>query len=133
MSDIKQRMPSPDETKKYGLREDGTAKGPGYFGELSRLDKGKGRFSTELSGSGDVTDEHGNTVLYPLIHGESSREEIEQLLKGDVRQSHYNSAEHHARSRMKAGKSPFADHGEQKPLPKSLKESFKDGYREETP
>lgn len=130
--DIKQRYPSKAETKQYGPREDGTPKGPGYFGELERLDKGKGvgrSFSTELSGSGDLTDEHGNTVLYPLIHGDNTREELEQLLKGDVRQSHYNTAEDHARKRMKAGKSPFAEHGEQKPIPQSEQESMEEGFK----
>lgn len=130
MSDIKQRIPTPDETKKYGPREDGTSKGPGYFGELSPTKNG--RFSTELSASSDLADSNGNTVLYPLIHGDSSREDLQQILSGDVRQSHYNSAEDHARKRMKEGKSPFAEHGEQKPLPKSKQELMKEGYDEES-
>lgn len=119
------------DTKDYGKREDGTPKGKGYFGEIPRADDPT-RFSTELSATGDLTDKQGKLVLYPLIHGDSTREEIDHLLSGKPLTSvMYERAEIHAAKRLQAGKSPFAEEGEQKPLPTSYKDSFHAGFHEQ--
>lgn len=110
---------APPKTKKaqnvisYGLREDKTAKGPGFFGELPRPTSAGGGFSTELSATGNLNDKQGNPILYPLLVPTLSRQEINTLLRNEKpTDAIYHKAEVHAAKRIKEGKSPFAQVGE---------------------
>lgn len=101
----------------YGKREDGTPKGAGYFGEVSRP---RGGFSTELS-IGINFD--GKERLIPLIVPTLTKKELTELVTKDadpknVPQSILDKAVAHARKRIAAGKSPFADKGDQQAQPK---------------
>ena len=97
----------------YGKRHDGSAKGLGYFGEV-RAKNGKS-FSTEI-GVNETID--GEDVHYPLIHPGMSREELYHLVNGGKPTNEmYEKAMAHALKRKAAGKSPFAEDGEQGPLP----------------
>jgi len=55
--------PTPERVKSYGAREDGTPKGPGFFGEVPRLDDPE-MFSGELSATGDLKTPDGKPVLF---------------------------------------------------------------------
>jgi hypothetical protein len=88
----------------YGPREDGTSKGNGWLGPILRKD---GSVMTEVS-------EESDGMFYPLIVPTLTQEEIDQLknldLKnGKIPDSIRAKAIKHARERIKAGKSPFAD------------------------
>jgi hypothetical protein len=97
----------------YGLRENGTSKGNGYFGMLQRPD---GYYSSELSFDFDHP-QHGN-VLAPLIVPTLTREELNHLLSGQQpTEQIYNKAQDFALERIGAGKSTFALPGERYPVP----------------
>lgn len=87
----------------YGKRADGSMKGRGYFGELRRPD---GAVSTEISiGVNLDNQEREIPVLVPTL----SRGEIDRLLAGDAPDdAMVKKAVDHARSRIAAGKNPFA-------------------------
>ena len=96
----------------YGKRQDGTEKGKGYFGELPFHD---GRTSTELSIGVNLG---GKEIEVPLIVPTLSRQEVDSLLKGgQPSEAIVQKAVAHARERMAAGKSPFAQDGEQRAAP----------------
>jgi len=102
---------------KYGLREDGTPKGAGFFGELKRPD---GDISTELSQDSEF---NGKKLLYPLLVPTLNRQEINHLLMdGDLRNELgrriSDKAYEHAVNRVKAGRSQWAEDGEIYPAPK---------------
>lgn len=88
----------------YGKRVDGTEKGTGYFGEIPMRD-GSGRVATELSANSTVD---GEDLHYPLIHGDSTAEELDHLTSGKkpTREMH-DRAIRHALERKKNGLSPF--------------------------
>src|SRR5262245_58678233 len=97
----------------YGLREDKTPKGKGYFGELHRPDGG---YSTELSFDFDHP-EHGK-VFAPLLVPTLTRAEINHLLSGAVpTEAIYNKAQDFAVQRIISGKPTFALPGELYPVP----------------
>src|SRR5690349_2801603 len=107
----------------YGKRQDGTAKGLGFFGEIPRPD---GSISTELSADADID---GQNVSFPLLVPTLSREEIDHLVSGKQPTPQiFDKAIGFAVQRMKAGLSPFAGHGEQGPLPQPAEQAFLDGY-----
>jgi hypothetical protein len=89
-------------------RADGTKKGLGFFGELQRPD---GKVSTELSiGVGF----DGKDTEIPLLVPTLTKQEIDWLLSGKkATKTIVDKAVAHARKRMKDGKSPFAEQGEQ--------------------
>lgn len=96
----------------FGPRTDGTQKGDGYFGRLSRPD---GKVSTEMSFESEVD---GQRVLGPLLVPTLSREELDLLLDGGKpTKAIYDKAIAFALDRIKQGKSPFASDGEQVPVP----------------
>jgi len=89
--------------KDWGLRADGTKKGPGYLGTLSRPDK---KVSTELSIGVNFD---GKETEIPSLVPTLSQKEIDYLLAGGKPTSAIvGKAVAHARTRMSAGKSPFA-------------------------
>jgi len=124
------------EASDYGTRIDGTEKGMGYFGELKGPD---GRISTELSIGVDASDLEGDMVppekddssdkrnelsmegtrtgkevQIPLLVPSLSKQQIGYLLGGNLpTQEIIRLAINHARDRIKQGKSPFAEEGEQ--------------------
>ena len=101
----------------YGLRQDGTQKGQGYFGELKRPDA---NISTELSIGVEFD---GEEVEIPLLVPTLTRREIDSLLKGsEPTKQMVHKAVKHAKRRMKQGKSPFATEEEEpRPLPSTQK------------
>ena len=92
--------------KNYGMRQDGTPKGSGYFGELSRPD---GNISTELSIGVDNQD-------IPLLNPLLTHPEQQYLLQGnDPTPEIINKAIQHARERRRLGKPAFYQEGEARP------------------
>ena len=88
----------------YGLRNDKTAKGFGYFGELKRPD---GQVSTEISVGVDLGD---GEMEIPTLVPTLSRDEVKYLLGGGKpTESIMTKAVDHAVSRKRAGRSAFAD------------------------
>ena len=108
----------------YGKRADGSAKGLGYFGEV-KAKSGKS-FSTELGVNEEID---GEDVHYPLIYPGMTRQELDHLVNGGKPTNEmYDKARGHAMARIAAGKSPFAEEGEQQELPKEATPD-EDGYR----
>ena len=96
----------------YGPRADGTMKGNGYFGPLKMPD---GRVATEI-GVGVNFD--GKEVEVPSLVPTLTRQEVDYLVGGGKPTPEIvKKAADHAVQRMKAGKSPFAQEGEQGALP----------------
>lgn len=123
--DPSKRGPAP-----YGMREDDTPKGEGYFGQIKRLDN-PAMFSTELSASTDFAVD-GRPVLFPLLVPTLSRDEIELLVSGkEPTPDIYKKAETFARQRISKGLSPFAGTGEQGKLPDVAQDSFRAGFLQE--
>ena len=130
--------PTPERVKTYGNRIDGTPKGPGFFGEVPRVDN-PSSFSGELSATGDLKGPDGKPVLFPLLVPTLSREEINYLLSTDklnssdpkartIERDIYRKAQDFAAQRLANGLSPFAGHGEQVPLPQSEDEAMQEGF-----
>ncbi|WP_027178764.1 hypothetical protein [Maridesulfovibrio bastinii] len=118
------RVSGPD-TKSYnfGNRVDGTKKGLGYFGPLKTPD---GKVATELSIGVDFD---GREVEIPSIVPTLTRDEINHLISGgDVTDEIAKKAIDYAKQRMKQGKSPFAEDGEQGSLP-SIREKQNKGLQ----
>lgn len=94
---------------KWGLRNDGTEKGDGYFGPLQMSD-GSGSVATEL-GVGVNID--GREVEIPVLVPTLSQAEKDHLLSGkEPTREIVRKAADHARERISSGKSPFAQPGE---------------------
>ena len=90
----------------YGLREDGTRKGRGYFGEI---DMGNGDYMTEKSVGVNINDQE---MLIPTIVPTLTREEVDFMVSGgDPRENDtiMNKAVEHARKRLANNQSPFYD------------------------
>ena len=86
----------------WGLREDKTQKGPGYFGVIPRPDKG---ISTELSIGIELD---GKEVQIPLLVPGLTKAEIQHLTKGGKPTKEIvDKAVAHAKQRLQLGKSPF--------------------------
>ena len=86
------------------LRADGTKKGTGYFGEIPMRD-GSNRIATELGANSNVD---GEDLHYPLIHGDSTAEELDHLTSGKKPTAEmHDRAIRHALDRKKNGLSPF--------------------------
>ena len=104
----------------WGLRADKTQKGNGFFGPLERPD---GKISTELSIGVNID---GKDIEIPTLVPTLDQEEIDYLLGGGKpTETIINKAVEHARGRIKSGKSPFAEEGEQKPPTFSPKTNLK--------
>lgn len=98
-------------TPDYGARVDGTPKGLGFFGELKRPD---GKVSTELSAGFNFD---GKEREVPLLVPTLTQAEITHLLAGkEPTKLIEGKAIEHAQQRIAAGKSPFAQPGEQRSL-----------------
>lgn len=102
----------------WAPRADGSKKGDGYFGLLTRPD---GRVSSEISyGTTDVT---GQEMEIPLLVPTLTAQEVQTLLKADLSKPKMvppaivAKAVDFAKQRVAAGKSPFAQAGEQQPVP----------------
>jgi hypothetical protein len=97
---------TPKKTK-YGVRQDGTAKGEGFFGKLNRPD---GAVSTELSFG---FESEGEEILAPLLVPTLTEEEVNSLLTSDkVSDAIYDKAIDHAIKRKGEGKNTFWEEGE---------------------
>ena len=95
----------------YGNREDGTPKGRGWLGELTRKD-GSGMVSTELSLSGVID---GKKVLFPALVPTLDKNEIDYLLSHkDIPDTIKKKAADFAKKRIKEGRSPFVNPEEMK-------------------
>ena len=112
---IENQMPFPlqQDTGAYGLRQDGTKKSTGFFGELKRPD---GDISTELSigidfGKGEME--------IPMLVPSLSKKEVNHLLNGgEPTPDIIDKAVGHARMRLDDGLSPFAGPDEAADVPK---------------
>jgi len=118
-----------DKSPGYGNRIDGTPKGNGYFGPLKRPD---GDISTELSIGVDFD---GKETQIPAIVPTLTQQEVDHLLSGKkLTPAMAKKAITFAKTRMAAGKSPFAQpdeppmdiekHATIGPSPKPVKEPF---------
>ncbi len=96
----------------YGNRADGTKKGTGFFGEIKRPD---GSVMTEISIGVGL---NGKETQIPLIVPTLTKREMDYLLNSDTESKTFmdkmppsiiDKAVDHAVSRMKLGKSAFAD------------------------
>lgn len=105
----------------YGLREDGTPKGEGYFGPIGRRN-GHGAISSELS----ITVEwDGKEHLIPTMVPTLTRDELMYLLstdpsnlRGPMMDRIEAKAVEFARKRLKQGKSVWSEPGEFFPFPR---------------
>jgi hypothetical protein len=115
MSQIGSSWKQPDNASQgkdygYGKREDGTNKGLGYFGELKNT-SGKYKYSTELAVNISID---GKNMQIPTLVPTLNSEEVNYLLSGGKATNKIlNKAKEFAIGRLKAGKSPFAQEGEQ--------------------
>lgn len=90
--------------KDYGRRADGTQKGAGFLGELKRPD---GSVSTEISIGVEFD---GQEREIPTLVPTLTKKEIDHLLAGEApTETIIDKAVAHARKRIDAGKSPFAE------------------------
>lgn len=100
------------DTGKYGLRNDGTAKGSGWLGELKI--PGTNSVATEYSIGVNI---NGKEMEIPTIVPTLTKAELNQLLV-DIKNNKQPSkaivdkAVAFAKERVKAGKSPFAEQGD---------------------
>jgi len=106
------RITPPTKPPDYGLREDGTPKGMGYFGPIKRPD---GKVSTELSIGVNID---GKETLIPTLVPTLTADQRDYLINFEGRPQDLDPAivdiaVAHARERIAAGKSPFAQPGEQ--------------------
>lgn len=106
-------IPSDERVSTYGNRPDGTPKGAGYFGEIPSPVR-PGEFSTELTIGVNLG---GKETNIPLITPNLSRSEIEMVMRGRESKEIIGKAVEHAKSRMKQGKSPYAEGNEVRGLP----------------
>lgn len=113
--DLKEFAEHPDYG--YGLRQNGTQKGKGYFGEIPLEGENKG-IMTELGSEMDVGDQR---IHYPLIVPTLNKEEIDLLKRGEKpTEAIQKKAQEHAIRRISQGLDPFASVEEEgkTPLPK---------------
>ncbi len=102
-----------------GMREDGTAKGQGFLGDLVRPD-GTGYMSEySVADSEDLKNPDGSYMDYPSMVPTLTAEEIDQILGNKegapLSDSIIDKATAHAKQRLAAGRPVFADPGEQHP------------------
>lgn len=94
----------------YGVRADGSNKGEGYFGALKRPD---GNFSSELSIGVEID---GKEIDIPALVPTLTDKEVKTLLNQapdeKIPDSIVEKATAYAKTRIAAGKSPFAGAGE---------------------
>jgi len=95
----------------FGKRPDGSKKGKGWLGVI---DLGKGNVATEYSTQSDAVKVNGKRVDFPTLVPTLTPEEIETMKKvisgkGAVPEPIMQKAIAHARERIAANKSVFAD------------------------
>lgn len=99
----------------YPKRDDGTRRGPGFFGEISEADSPE-LYATECPVT--TIDYNGVMKTIPMIVPTCSYEEICHLVGGGrPTPSMIENAKEYAANRRLLGVSPFAALGEQRPLP----------------
>lgn len=102
------------------VREDGTMKGQGYFGQVQHS---SGRGATELGIEEGPPASFPYTprgyMNYPSMVPTLSREEVSTMMSGNEGwpESIYQKARSYAKERLAQGRSPFAQTGEQYPAP----------------
>lgn len=122
----------------YGKREDGTAKGEGYFGTIPRTDGGN-QISGELSVGVNI---NGKETLIPTMVPTLTKPELDFLLSADknaifdrknpMAVGIMDKAVAYAKQRMSQGKSVWAEPGEKYPLPvefpNEMRQHLREGY-----
>jgi hypothetical protein len=115
-------VPTGERIAAYGLRENRTLKGPGYFGEVANSDD-PDLYATELPIRSRVRDEFDRPIWIPLVVPTLTREELAHLVDGgDPTKEMVQKAVEYALWRRMNKKSPFAVLGEQVPLPHNQEE-----------
>ena len=98
----------------WGLRQDGTQKGNGWFGLLPSAD-GAHAVTSEQSLGFEV---NGREVQMPSIVPTMTHQELQDAVAGNpITDTVARKAFDHGLSRLKLGKSPFASPGEEHMLP----------------
>lgn len=95
-----------ESAKQYGLRNNGVAKGLGYYGQLPGLGENKGYIMTENSIGINMD---GQELEIPTIVPTLSKKELELILSGGMNDSIISKSIEHAKKRLSAGLSPFAN------------------------
>jgi len=122
-----QILPIQEQVDRYGLRPDGSRKGAGYFGQLSEADDPE-CYTTELPIwvpgpiAWDLNPERPlpapHRQLIPLVVPTLTRGELAHLVAGgDPTLKMKHNAIVYACTRLANGQSPFAQMGEQRPIP----------------
>jgi hypothetical protein len=106
----------------FGLRPDGSPKGDGFLGVLNRPD-GTGVMTEFSVSSSDLVDTDGKEIDFPTLVPTLTPEEVQAILTlpedGELPEPIFLKALAHARERLQAGKSPFAEPGESPASPAS--------------
>ena len=111
---------SPHGKPNYGNRPDGTPKGMGYFGELPLPNGG---VATEYTTQSNAVKVNGQRIDFPTLVPGLSKAQVEALVtdiipnQKPIPEPIMQKAINHAKQRLAAGKSVFADEGEQRPPP----------------
>jgi hypothetical protein len=104
--------PAPVESANYGNRSDGTPKGKGWLGELKLPD---GSVATEYTAQSQSVKVNGKQIDFPTLVPSLTKDEIQLMVndiipsKKPIPDSIMQKAVDHARTRLEAGKSVFAD------------------------
>lgn len=115
--DLIVRIPDDARIASYGLRENRTLKGPGYFGEVSHKED-PDLYVTEMPIRSSVKDQFERAVLIPLVVPTLNRDELAHLVDGgDPTPDMIRKAVKYASYRRGQGKSPFAVSSERFELP----------------
>lgn len=90
---------------RYGMRNDGTPKGLGYYGELPGIGSNKGYVITENSIGVNLD---GVEQEIPTIIPGLTEKELKLILSGGINESIIDKSVEHAKRRISKGMSPFA-------------------------
>ena len=108
--------------KDYGKRSDGMAKGRGFLGELKLPD---GRIATEYSIGVEIDGKETEIpTLVPTLTEAERKKMVEDIIPNGkkVPKAIEEKAVKHAKERMKAGRSPFADAVDSNPYPNGTRQ-----------
>jgi hypothetical protein len=115
------KRPPTLEVPAYGKRQDGSYKGPGFFGPVNGTGKLKGKTVTEYTIGVPI---NGTETEIPSIVPTLTRTELDTIKSGGMTPEIVAKATKHAQERIAQGRSPFAD--EQDWVPPSAKKAVQE-------